>query len=147
MPTGQPNACAEFPVLDDLGNFIAYLPFGTIRPLLSRGDARPVRKGSDVKYVLNKHKSAAARSILADQGTTFIGLNGQVAAYYDELLNALTGKVTATVTTLKKYRADVGFVVWSHNEGFRPNRFNPDNIRQPFIRREHSGLTGNRLAA
>jgi hypothetical protein len=133
--SSRASRTTEYAVFTDDNQFLAYLAFDLIRPLVSRNEARPVRKGKNTRYVLNSSKSALARNILRETGSTLAGINGQQATHYTEKLDALTGRVTCEIVTLMKYREGVGFVRWGANDGFRKNRFNPDTLQTPMFAR------------
>lgn len=131
----------EFPLY--LGRVFTgqYIDESEARGMLSKQEATLVRKGNDRRIIL-KPDSATGNRIRAlcsrDAGGAAISstytenLYSETPEQLDRMRDlGVKPTVMHTVISMKKYRPDTGFTKYSETEGFKRNRFNPDQIRKP----------------
>lgn len=133
----------ETPLYTQSGEFLGYFDDSYLRPLISKQEARVVRKGEDRRVILTATATHRVRALSGSEHGSALSTVATENLYPEtpEQLAILHGNkmrpvVTATVLTLKKYRPGIGFVPYGETDGFKRNRFNPDRIRRPLFQTE-----------
>lgn len=119
--------------------FLGFFRPDFLRPLLSRKEARFQKVHNQRAIVLTETAPATlrVRALSSSSATKSLSTTYTEDLYPDSPAQLAHKKehdipvtVTATVTTIKKYRGPkVGFVPWGPTEGFRRRRYDPDHLR------------------
>lgn len=134
----------ETPLYTAVGEYLGHFDDDAyLRPLISRREARVVRKGDDRRVVLTAVAMHRVRALSGSEHGSALSTVATENLYPESPASCQEMRdigyepvVTATVLTLKRFIPGIGFKAWGESETLRRNRFNPDKIREPLFRTE-----------